>query len=56
MLGTSNVHTNAPVESVWIAVELQWQLAPPVGVWRAELKLSVAPEVWLTVNPEPVTV
>ena len=39
-----------------MAVALDWQLEPPVGVWRAELKVSVAPEVWLTANPEPVTV
>lgn len=53
-LGTLNVQTNRPEESVVIAVRMNVPSVHTVGTWSAELNDTVAPEEG--VNPEPVRV
>jgi hypothetical protein len=53
-LGTVNAQTKPPELSEVIALAVEVQSEPPVGVWATELNQTVTPDE--TLNPEPVTV
>ncbi len=54
-LGILNVQTNPPVASVVITVPVNVPSEHPLGVWTVRLKVIVAPDDAVNMNPVTVT-